>query len=109
MDHQDWTPVVVKKHSVHTAIVAKSISPDAVKMRKLENDEIHVKAKMFSSESRKKIIEYRIEHKINQSQLDGLCSFPKNTIQQIESNKRAPSTKELNTLNRVLKTGLTLE
>ena len=109
MDHQDWTPVVVNKRRGHTSIVAKNTNPDVVKLKKLENDEIHMKPKMFSSESRKKIIDYRIEHKLSQSQLDALCSFPKNTIQQLEANKRAPSTKELNTLNRVLKTGLTLE
>ena len=108
MDNQDWTSVVVNKKRT-TTIVPKSTNPDVVKLRKLENDDIHVKPKMFSSEARKKIIEYRIEHKLNQSQLDALCSFPKNTIQQIEALKRAPNTKELNTLNRVLKTGLTLE
>lgn len=108
MDNQDWTPVVVNKRTTKT-IVPKSTNPDVIKLRKLENDDIHVKAKMFSSESRKKIIDYRIKHTLVQSQLDALCNFPKNTIQQIEANKRSPSTKELNTLNRVLKTGLTLE
>lgn len=108
MDNQDWTPVVVNKKRT-TTIVPKSTNPDVVKLRKLENDEIYVKPKMFSNESRKAIIDYRIRNKFNQSQLDAVCSFPKNTIQQIEAHKRTPSTKELNTLNRVLKTGLTLE
>jgi DNA-binding transcriptional regulator YiaG len=108
MDHQDWTEVVVKKPKPATHIIAKNTNPDIAKMRKLENDDIHVKPKMFSNESRNQIIQYRIANSLSQSDLDTRCSFPRNTIQQLEANKRAPTTKELQTLNRVLKTGLTL-
>lgn len=108
MDHQDWTEVVVKKPKPATHIVAKNTNPDAAKMRKLENDDIHVKPKMFSNESRNEIVKYRIANSLSQSDLDARCSFPKNTIQNLEANKRPPSTKELQTLNRILKTGLTL-
>jgi DNA-binding transcriptional regulator YiaG len=108
MDGQDWTPVVVKKSKPKTEIIAKSTNPDYVLHKKLEDDTIHVKPKMFSHESKQAIIQYRIANKLSQTDLDARCSFPKNTIQQLEANKRAPTTKELQTLNRVLKTGLTL-
>lgn len=108
MDNQDWTPVVVNKIKPKTQILAKLCDPDAALKRKLENDDIHVKAKMFSHESKQAIIQYRISNKLSQAEFDARCSFPRNTIQQLEANKRAPTTKELQTLNKVLKTGLTL-
>ena len=108
MDNQDWTPVVVKKTKPVTHITLKNSNPEYVLHKKLENEEIHVKAKMFSNESKQTIIQYRISNKLSQGDLDARCSFPRNTIQQLEANKRAPTTKELQTLNRVLKTGLTL-
>ena len=107
MDSQDWTPVVVKKRNTSTNN-AKPANPEALRLQKYENDEIFVKPKMFSQESRNKIIQYRITNKISQTDLDHACSFAKNTVQQLEANKRAPSSKELQTLNRLLKTGLTL-
>ena len=108
MDGQDWTPVVVNKKKPKAQIVEKACDPDAALKRKLEDDTIHVKPKMFSHESKQTIIQFRIANKLSQTDLDARCSFPKNTIQQLEANKRAPTTKELQTLNRVLKTGLTL-
>ena len=108
MEYQDWTPVVVKKQKPTTQIVAKHNNPDHVLLKKLEDNTIHVKPKMFSHESKQLIIKYRIDNKLSQADLDARCSFPKNTIQQLEANKRGPTTKELQTLNRVLKTGLTL-
>jgi hypothetical protein len=108
MDNQDWTPVVVKKTKPKTEIVAKNTNSEYTLHKKLENDEIHVKAKMFSHESKQTIIQYRLSNKLSQSEMDSRCNFPRNTIQQLEANKRAPTTKELQMLNRVLKTGLTL-
>ena len=108
MDGQDWTPVVVNKSKPKGQIVTKSTNPEYVLHKKLEDDTIHVKAKMFSHESKQAIIQYRITNKLSQGDLDARCSFPKNTIQQLEANKRAPTTKELQVLNRILKTGLTL-
>jgi hypothetical protein len=106
MDSQDWTPVVVKKRASKAPVT--SSNPMSQHLRKLENDDIHVKPKMFSHESKQVIIAYRITHGLSQSQLDSMCSFPKNTIQQLEASRKAPSIKELNTLNRLMKNVLTL-
>ena len=107
MDGQDWTPVVVNKKK-HTEIKAKNNNPEASRLRKIENDETFVKPKMLSQESHRAIVLFRIENKLSQSELDVRCGFPRNTIQLLESNKIAPNTKQLQILNRILKTGLTL-
>ena len=101
----DWTPVLIKKKVSKPKV---SFNPEVSRIQRLEDDEIMVKPKMFSQESRNKIVQFRITNNISQIQFDTMCSFPRNTIQQLESNKKAPSQKELQTLNRVLKTGLTL-
>jgi ribosome-binding protein aMBF1 (putative translation factor) len=108
MDLQDWTPVIVNKKRSRSEIQTKNVNPDAARLRKIENEETFVKPKMLSHESLKKIVSYRIENKLSQSDLDSRCGFPRNTIQLLESHKIAPSTKQLQILNRILKTGLTL-
>lgn len=105
MDNQDWTTVVVSKKKVP---VPKNTNTEYTKLKKIENDEIYVKPKMFSHESKQAIIQYRIANNLSQTNLDAMCSFPKNTMQMLEANKKAPTTKELQTLNRLLKTGLSL-
>jgi len=45
----------------------------------------------------------------NQVQLNQQCGFPVNTIREIEAGRLTPNTQQLNTLNRVLKTGLKYE
>jgi ribosome-binding protein aMBF1 (putative translation factor) len=106
MEHQDWTEVTVKKRS--SKYQQTPTNPEVTKIKKLENNDIYVKPKMFSQESRNTIVQARIANSLSQSDLDARCSFPKNTIQQLEANKRGPTSKELQTLNRILKTGLTL-
>lgn len=105
---QDWTPVVLNKKRAHTEIKAKNVNPEAARLHKIETEETFVKPKMLSQESLKKIVAFRIENKLSQSELDGRCGFPRNTIQLLESNKISPNVKQLQILNRVLKTGLTL-
>lgn len=108
MDGQDWTPVLVNKKRPRTEIQHKNENPNVARLRKIENEESYVKSKMLSHESLKKIVAFRIENKLSQTDLDSRCGFPRNTIQLLESNKIAPSTKQLQILNRILKTGLTL-
>ena len=102
---QDWTPVILKKSSRSTYV--KPQNEEAQRLSKIDNDE-PVKAKMFSSESMHKIIKFRVEHKFSQTDMDAQCLFPRNTMNQIEARKRAPTPRELQTLNRVMKAGLTL-
>lgn len=104
---QDWTTITLKK-KITSSKPAINISPATIALRKLEDNDTIVKQKLLSHESKQLIVSYRIEHKLSQSGLDNLCSFPKNTIQHLESNKRGPSNSELQMLNRLLKTPLKL-
>lgn len=117
MDHQNWEPQVIRKPAEaarrdalrkgQKEVVERKTS-DAAHLAKVERDEI-TKPKMLASESRQELVQRRLAEKLTQQQLDQKCSFPAHTIRDLEANKRAPTTKELQTLNRVLKCGLRLE
>jgi len=104
---QDWTTVTLKK-KIRPSVPPIKISPATSALRKLEDPDIYIKPKVLSHDSKQLIVAYRIEHKLSQCDLDNRCSFPKNTIQQIEASKRPPSNSELQMLNRLLKTPLKL-
>lgn len=113
MDHQDWDPVIVRKNAVSkaSAVQPKKIvertSGEAQHSAKLDKDEIP-KPKMLAPESRTELVQRRLAEKLTQVQLDQRCSFPPHTVNALEANKRAPTSKELSVLNRVLKCGLKL-
>jgi len=106
MDDQDWTTVVIKKkggaHSSSQSESRRPISQQAALMRKLASDE-PVKLRSLSATSRQSIIQARVALTMNQSQLNTACSFPQNTIRDIESGKAIPTPTQLNVLSRVLK------
>ena len=110
MDCQDWTEVLVKKKIVFTPKISThpKQSQSSLTLNKFDSNDEIIKAKNLSNESRQHIVQFRAVNKLMQKDLDARCSFPKNTIQLLESNKKAPSLKELQTLNRIMKTGLSL-
>ncbi len=117
MEHQNWEPQVIHKTAAQLRAdalrkgekqtVARR-SDTANHLAKVEREEF-VKSKMLSSESRQELVQRRLAEKLTQQQLDQRCCFPAHTIRDLEANKRAPSSKELQTLNRILKCGLRLE
>jgi ribosome-binding protein aMBF1 (putative translation factor) len=117
MDHQDWTPTVLRNGKVMAARKAADqaakpkMSAEAIRLAKLANDEEGTvkRAKTLSVESRQTMMRLRAEQKWSQRDLDMRCSFPANTIRDLENGKITPSSAQLNTINRVLKTGLKLE
>lgn len=123
MDGQDWTPVIVGKKSYASALrsattsgaarIAPSFVPKASNqaqhLAKVEAAEAPVKMKTLTAESRQKIVAYRGLKQITQKQLDQACSFPVNTMRELESGRLTPSTGQLNTLNRFVGGGLKLE
>ena len=104
MDGQDWTPVVVNKGKTRSSAASdqKHVSPGLAAQHRLENDEPR-KTKSLSSESRKAILQARVANNWNQTQLNTQCSFPQNTIRDIENGKLCPTPQQLNVLSRVLK------
>jgi DNA-binding transcriptional regulator YiaG len=117
MDHQNWEPVTIRKSADairadalrkgKTQIVERR-SDEGIRLAKIEQAE-YTKPKMLSHESRQELVQRRLAEKLTQQQLDQRCSFPAHTVRDLEANKRAPTQKELQTLNRILKCGLKLE
>lgn len=110
MDCQDWQTVVVRGKAVKKthATLAPPKSAHSALMHKLDHDE-PVKVKKLSNESRQAIIHARVGMSMNQTQLNTACSFPINSIRDIESGRVTPSPTQLNVLSRVLKLVLKYE
>ncbi len=112
MSDQDWEPIRI--HSAGATAAAKSlrtaapkVAPEVAHARKLADAEI-AKPKQLAAESRQEIVAKRAAMKKSQVELNQLCNFPVNTIREIEAGRVCPSIGQLNTLNRILKTGLKL-
>jgi ribosome-binding protein aMBF1 (putative translation factor) len=113
MDCQDWTPTTITSTKAATAAKtvagtarAARIAPEVAHARKIEHAEVPMKPKQLTPESRQEIVSKRAAMKKSQVELNQLCNFPVNTIREIEAGRLPPSIGQLNTLNRVLKTGL---
>lgn len=111
MDCQDWETVTVRNKKTGSSakpVTVRTTSSDSNQIRKLLSDDI-VKVKQLSKESRQEIVVQRGLRKWTQVQLNQACLFPIHTINKIESGQLSPTISQLNTLNRVLKTGLKYE
>ena len=123
MDGQDWTPVVLRNHKAAAPVSAstKASGEGPIQERKgaaknmgasfhkLESTETAGTLKRLSNESKQTIIAKRAAAGWNQARLNQECNFPVNTIRDIECGKICPNVQQLNTLNRILKVGLTYE
>lgn len=110
MDCQDWDPIKIGVRAAggagrHDTSKRPTISAGAAIARKIESSEdaSSIPIKTLSSESKQAIIRWRVDNKQTQAQLNTTCSFPANTIRDIENGKLVPTPTQLNTLNRVLK------
>ena len=123
MEGQDWTPVVLRnRKAVASASASTKASGEGpiqerkgaaknmgASFHKLESTETAGTLKRLSNESKQTIIAKRAAASWNQARLNQECNFPVNTIRDIESGKICPNVQQLNTLNRILKVGLTYE
>ena len=111
--HQDWEPVVLRKRSGSGSGsgVAAPVrrDPMASLLNKLADTEIAGRIKVLSAESVQALVGYRRTHNLTQKQMDQQCSFPAHTINNLEAKKTGPTPGQLRELNRLLKTGLTLD
>ena len=111
MSVQDWEPVVIRSSgtaaSAGKKMAGNKVAPEVAHARKVLESEI-AKPKQLAPESRQEMVSKRAEMKKTQVELNQLCNFPVNTIREIEAGRICPSIGQLNTLNRVLKTGLKL-
>jgi hypothetical protein len=108
-EHQDWNTVVIHGKGVSSSTVPKqTYSQTAVAMRRIEEADGPVKQKTLTPESVRVLQDYRRTATKTQREMDQLCNFAAGTINELEACKRGPTPRELQTLNRLLKTGLTL-
>ena len=112
MDCQDWETVTIRSKKPTQKNIQSGgsnsgfrSSSDSAQARKLDSADIVV-LKQLSKESRQELVSRRSLAKMTQVQLNQVCQFPIHTINKIESGQLTPTIQQLNTLNRVLKTGL---
>jgi ribosome-binding protein aMBF1 (putative translation factor) len=91
--------------AAHTVPRHNAIASAAAKMDEAE----HVRVKLLTPDSVRILQDYRRENSLTQKQLDQRCSFPANTVNGLESRRVGPTVGQLRDLNRLLKTGLTIE
>ena len=127
-DNGNWTHVSSKKKTAASSnrksvsfeeinavkseskrIVPKQSSPpsqEAHNIRKIEEATSPIKLKTLSMEMRQEITNRRVSKLWTQADLNKYCSFPQNTIREIESGRLAPNQHQLTVLNRILKGGI---
>ena len=123
-DHQDWEPVVLRRHKTKKEKIKEG---DLISVRKHQSSNsrpLSVSKKMandFDPENIQKIVISNHElgkalqcargnassrsnpdKSMSQSELDQICSFPKNTVRDYENGTTKIVPEQLNTLNRVL-------
>lgn len=110
MDGQDWEPLKIRGGANAATGVAAGprVSDEVRRAAKLADATEPGKIKYLTAESVAAIQGYRRENKLTQKQLDQLLALPPNTINRLEARNESPSSRVLQSLNRLLKTGLTL-
>lgn len=104
----DITPITIRSAAAIAAHDAPRHNSAAAHAAKVEAAE-HVRVKLLTPDSVRAIQNYRRENSLTQKQLDQRCSFPVNTTNNLESRRTGPTVGQLRDLNRLLKTGLSLE
>lgn len=109
---QDWTPVKIKGQgkglNTGASKASAKVAPEVAHARKVANAEEPSKPKTLDPSSRQEIVNFRVSKKWTQQEFNTQCAFPINTIREIEAGRLTPSINQLNTLNRIMKTGLKL-
>lgn len=111
---QDWDFIEIGQNRGTSGTSPRTMqtvprSPTAQHLAKLASATEPVKQKMLSREAVTTIVNYRRANNLTQRHLDQQLAFPPNTINRLEARNVCPTTTQLNALNRILKTGLTLE
>jgi ribosome-binding protein aMBF1 (putative translation factor) len=112
MDGQDWDIVRIQNQANVRAMTQAGGAPrssnEAAHAAKVAAAETPGRIKTLTPEAVRAIQDYRRANELTQKQLDQKCSFPPNTLQTLEARKTGPTPRQLQVLNQLLKTGLTL-
>jgi hypothetical protein len=112
MDCQDWEPIKVGSKTRRAPVARPAHVAGTKAMAAADDGDAPPKApRSLSTASRAEIIRIRTtsDPKKTQAQLNTACSFPSNTIRDIEAGRLTPTPTQLNVLNRVLRTNLKYE
>lgn len=100
MECQDWTTVTIKRRITKKDAVAKGMGATVARdtersersrLAKLDTDDVIIPKKRVTPVSLQELIRARIERGVTQDKGDGMCSFPKHTIKEIEANRLIPT------------------
>jgi hypothetical protein len=99
MDGQDWTTVVMRKTATKPKqqIAAAQAAAHATRM---DSDDIKVKRRRLTAESRQALVAARCAEKKGQRDVDKELAFPPNTIRDFEAGTAAPSGAQISALQR---------
>ena len=112
MDCQDWETVKVGSKTRKTPEARPAHIAGTKAMRAADDGDAPPKPpRSLSAASRAEIVRIRTtgDLKRTQAELNTACSFPPNTIREIEAGRLTPTPTQLNVLNRVLRTTLKYE
>ena len=99
MDTQGWIPVTNRR---------RTIKKDASsRWENTEEKEIACTYHILS-ESLQTLIRKRIQMKVNQDRADMLCSFPRHTFRNIESNRLLPTDQQLQRIQHTFQVSLVI-
>jgi ribosome-binding protein aMBF1 (putative translation factor) len=96
MSNQDWIPVSFRRHTASKKDTAYKVDQT-------------LKIKHVTALSLQSLIRKRIELSINQTKADSMCSFPKNTFKDIESNRLIPTNEQCGRIYRCFNIQLEIE
>lgn len=100
MEHQDWTPVILKKNIIKK-VETKTVQPSIVPSNQaLDMDD--KKLEFFTPSMGKKVSALRAEKGWNQEQLAQKLNLPKKTITDLEQGKEKYNGPLVSKLKKVL-------
>lgn len=99
MDHQDWTTVTMKR-STKPPAAKVAAAQAAVHAARMDSDDVKIKRKRLTAESRQALVAARLAEKKGQRDVDKELAFPSNTIRDFEAGSAAPSGAQISALQR---------
>jgi ribosome-binding protein aMBF1 (putative translation factor) len=100
MDHQDWTTVTMKRTPSKPSGQKIAAAQAAVHAARLDSDDVKMKRKRLTTESRQALVAARVAEKKGQRDVDKELAFPPNTIRDFEAGTAAPSGAQISALQR---------
>lgn len=110
---QDWASIVIGKGTTSAKVQGPKVAGTNT-LQKVNNTSANAvrnldaatdvgKRKELTSESRQAMMSARAANKMTQVELNQRCSFPANTIRDIEAGKLTPNQSQVSILQRILK------